>query len=37
MNKIAKELNLQSTFFSNPHGLVNKFNKSTAHDIALLS
>ena len=37
MNKIAKDLNLKQTCFCNPHGLVNKFNKSNAFEISLLS
>ena len=37
MNRIAKELNLKDSFFANPHGLANKFNKSTASDIAVIS
>ena len=37
MNEIVKNLSLNSSYFANPHGLKNKFNKSTAFDIALAS
>ncbi len=37
MNKIAKEIGLKNTYFANPHGLPNKSNLSSAHDIFLLS
>ena len=37
MNAEAKLLDLKSTHFANPHGLINKFNTSTAHDIAKLT
>lgn len=37
MNKYAKELKLTNTYFANPHGLPNKSNLSTAHDIFKLS
>ena len=37
MNKNCARLGLKSTFFDSPHGLMNPFSKSTAHDIAKLS
>lgn len=37
MNKTARLLNLKSTNFANPHGLMNKFNVSTSHDLCKLS
>jgi D-alanyl-D-alanine carboxypeptidase len=37
MNKKAKELNLCNTKYMNPHGLINKLNKSTTNDQARLS
>ncbi len=37
MNKYAKELKLTNTNFANPHGLPNRSNLSTAHDIFKLS
>lgn len=37
MNRVAQELKLYNTSFANPHGLMNRFNKSTASDIAKLS
>ena len=37
MNDFAKKLNLKNTNFANPHGLPNKSNLSTAHDIFKLS
>tara|TARA_B100000963_G_scaffold206280_1_gene179656 strand:- start:726 stop:1784 length:1059 start_codon:yes stop_codon:yes gene_type:complete len=37
MNKYAKEFKLTNTNFANPHGLPNKSNLSTAHDIFKLS
>ena len=37
MNYVAKEFNLQNTYFKNPHGLVNKDNVSTAEDIGKLA
>ena len=36
MNKTATKLRLRNTSFSNPHGLSNKGNKSTAEDISIL-
>ncbi|EGR27368.1 hypothetical protein IMG5_197030 [Ichthyophthirius multifiliis] len=37
MNKYARELNLLQTQYSNPHGLINKSNKSNAIDQCKLS
>ena len=37
MNKLAGKLNLRHTTFSNPHGLSDKANKSSAHDICKLA
>lgn len=37
MNKTAKELKLYNTTFANPHGLMNRYNRSTASDVAKLS
>lgn len=37
MNKNAARLNLQSTLFDSPHGLMNYNSKSNAYDIAKLS
>lgn len=37
MNKVAKDHRLYNTQFANPHGLMNRFNKSTASDVAKLS
>ena len=37
MNNYAKKLNLNNTNFANPHGLPNRANLSTAHDIFKLS
>lgn len=37
MNKYCRSLNLKNTKFINPTGLSNKYNKSTAIDIAKLS
>jgi len=37
MNAYAKELNMKNTNFANPHGLPNRSNLSTAHDIFKLS
>ena len=36
MNTNAKRFKMKSTFYANPHGLVNNRNKSTCHDLALL-
>ena len=36
MNKNALNFGLKSTYFTNPHGLKNMMNKSTASDIAKL-
>ena len=35
MNKLAKQLKLQNTSFDNPHGLANKYNVSSANDLAI--
>lgn len=37
MNRVAATLGLKNTHFDNPHGLQNKYNKSTALDVAKLS
>nr|QBH22554.1 D-alanyl-D-alanine carboxypeptidase family protein [Philasterides dicentrarchi] len=37
MNKTARDLNLNSTQFCNPHGLSNRFNRSTSDDLARFS
>jgi len=37
MNRTAKELKLYNTSFANPHGLMNRNNKSTASDVAKLA
>ena len=37
MNKMAQHLQLKNTRFNNPHGLSDRFNVSTAADIAELS
>ncbi len=37
MNNYSKKLNLDNSNFANPHGLPNKSNLSTAHDIFKLS
>lgn len=37
MNNKAKKLDLSSTRFSNPHGLSNAFNTSSARDMIILS
>lgn len=37
MNKKAKELKMSKTVFTNPHGLANISNISTAKDILALS
>lgn len=36
MNKNSQKIGMLNTIFDSPHGLINKFNKSTAYDIALL-
>lgn len=36
MNKSAQKLGLTDTFYDSPHGLMNKNNISTAHDVCLL-
>lgn len=37
MNKLMKELHLSSSHFSNPHGLMQKNNLSTARDVAKIT
>ena len=37
MNKTAKQLDLKNTTFANPHGLMNRFNVSSSHDICKLA
>lgn len=37
MNVYAKRLFLRSTFFTNPHGLSDKGNHSTANELAIIS
>ena len=37
MNKVARQFHLKQTKYSNPHGLADKGNQSTAHDIAFLA
>jgi D-alanyl-D-alanine carboxypeptidase (penicillin-binding protein 5/6) len=37
MNKIARDLNLYNTRYDNPHGLMNKNNRSSASDISKLA
>ena len=37
MNKNCARLNLRSTMFDSPHGLVNPVSRSTAFDIAKLA
>lgn len=36
MNSVANCLKMHNSSYCNPHGLVNKFNYSTAYDISLL-
>jgi D-alanyl-D-alanine carboxypeptidase len=36
MNELAKKIGMTQTTFANPHGLANKYNKSTALDLAKL-
>lgn len=36
MNKKGKQLNLQQSYYANPHGLMYKDNKSSAYDVAKL-
>lgn len=36
MNKLAQELNMHSSSFCNPHGLMNKYNHSSSRDMAVL-
>jgi D-alanyl-D-alanine carboxypeptidase len=37
MNKHVQRLHLKNTKFTNPHGLSDKGNRSTAHDIGILA
>lgn len=37
MNKNCCRLNLRSSFFDSPHGMMNQLNRSTAFDMARLS
>mmetsp|Transcript_1840 Transcript_1840/g.1729 ORF Transcript_1840/g.1729 Transcript_1840/m.1729 type:complete len:197 (-) Transcript_1840:488-1078(-) len=37
MNRTAKELGMTNTHFANPHGLINKYNRSTARDMGILT
>lgn len=37
MNETARKLGLSNTYFTNPHGLANRLNRSTAYDMAKLS
>ena len=37
MNKNCARLNLRSSFFDSPHGLMNANSRSTAYDMAKLS
>jgi len=37
MNMMASKLNLKKTNFTNPHGLADRSNRSTAFDLAMLS
>ena len=37
MNKLARQFHLKQTRYSNPHGLADKGNHSTAQDIAFLA
>lgn len=37
MNRFVKVFHLKNTKFSNPHGLADKGNRSTAFDIAFLA
>lgn len=36
MNATAQKLGLSNTYFTNPHGLANRLNRSTAYDVAKL-
>ena len=36
MNKAAQKLGLSNTYFTNPHGLPHRLNKSTSYDIGKL-
>ena len=37
MNRFVKAFHLKNTKFSNPHGLADKGNRSTAFDIAIMA
>jgi len=37
MNKFARRLHMRFTNYANPHGLADKSNQSTAHDLACLA
>lgn len=37
MNRYARDIGLSDTIFANPHGLMHKYNRSTARDIGVLS
>lgn len=37
MNKYAKEFNMVSTNYANPHGLANIHNKSTVRDQCIIA
>lgn len=37
MNLVASRLKMHNTYYDSPHGLMNKHNYSTAHDVVLLA
>lgn len=37
MNRLAEKFNMVDTYFTNPHGLMQKKNKSSAYDVGLLA
>jgi D-alanyl-D-alanine carboxypeptidase len=37
MNRIAKEIGMVRTWYANPHGLMNKLNKSCSNDLCRLA
>lgn len=37
MNKFARKIHMRATNYANPHGLADKSNHSTAHDLACLA
>ena len=37
MNKLAKHMHLNPSFYANTHGLMNERSYSTAHDVALIT